>query len=119
MNSRRNSKRCIANISRFFTKNSFQEFLLRTELGFTFRGNLTDQNIVRLNIRTHPNDATFIQIPQSIFTYVGNITSDFFLTLLGISSFNLKLFDMHRSINIIFNEFFTDDNSIFKVVATP
>ncbi len=70
----------IFNITRFLTEDGAQEAFFRSQLFFTFRGDLADQNVIGANFSADAHNALFIQVFDGIFTYIGDIAGDLFRT---------------------------------------
>ena len=119
LNTRLNAQRRITNIRSLFAEDSSQQLLFRSNWRFAFRCNFTDQNIASFNLSTDINNTGLIQITQSIFTNVRNITCDFFLTQLCIASHNFKFFNMKRCKDIITRNSFREQNRVFIVQTIP
>ena len=113
------AQRGITHIAGFFAKDGAQQFFLRRQLGLTFRRDLADQDIGRLDFRADPYDAAFIEIAQGIFAEVGDIVGDFFLAQLGIAGNTLELLDVNRGVAILLDQLFGDQDRVLEVVATP
>ncbi len=109
----------IFDISRLFTEDRPQQTLFRSQLGFTLGSNLTHQNITRLNLCTNTDNTIHSQVLQSLFSQVGNITSDFLRSQLGIASADFKLIDVNGGENIIFHDPFADQDGILEVIPIP
>ena len=92
----RNTKGCISYFTRFFSKDRTQQTFLCRQLCFSLWSHLADQNVRRVHFRTLANDAFFIQIAQSIFSYVRNISGDFFWSQFRISGFSFIFLNMDR-----------------------
>ena len=63
------------------------------------------------------DDSVFVEVPKRLFADVGNVASEFFTTKLCLTNFHIELFDVNRSVSIVADQLFTDNDRIF-VVAT-
>ena len=88
-------------------------------MGLALGRDLPDHNIIGFHVGTNSDDPTFIQVLQGIFPNIGDIPGDFLFTLLGVTSLHLKFFNMNGGVHIFFNQLFTNDDGILKVVTTP
>jgi hypothetical protein len=62
----RHPQRRVLHFARFFAEDCPQQTLLSREIGFAFRCDLADENIVRLHLGADIDDAAIIQITQAI-----------------------------------------------------
>ena len=86
---------------------------------FTFRRYFSNQNGAWFDISADANDSAFIKITQGSFTNVGNIAGDFFRSQLGVAGFDFQLFDVNRSVIIVLDHLFRDQNRVLEVVTAP
>src|SRR5208282_4719185 len=108
---RRAIQRSVAHVSGFFTENRAQQLF--------FRRNLAYQNVARLHCRADADYAALVQIAQEALVDVGNVASNFLGTQLRVARFDFILFDVNRSVVILFHQLFADENSVLEVVPAP
>ena len=116
---RRNNQRGVLNISCLLAENGAKQFLFRSKLSFRLRSDLTHKYVAWFNLGTYTNDTIVVEILKSIFTYVRNITSDFFRAELGVTSSHLELVNMNRCEDVILNDLFRDQNRILEIITIP
>src|SRR5205823_5374174 len=61
----------------------------------------------------------FLEVLQERLTVVRNVPRDFFRTQLRITRLDFEFFDMNRSVVVVFDETFGNQNRVFKVVSAP
>src|SRR5205823_310827 len=96
-----------------------QQLLFSRQFRLTLGSNLANENILWPNFRTNIDDAALIQVAQTLFTHVRNVTRDLFRTELGIASLNLVLLNMDRGKVVFLHDTLTDQDSIFVVATFP
>ena len=116
---RRSFQWSIFHITGFITEDCSQQFFLRTRIGLSFRGNLTNQDISRLNTSPHANDSVFIQILRGLLTYVRNISRQLFQSTFRFTNFQRILVHVNRCKDIIPHDILGDHDSILVVVSFP
>ena len=116
---RRCFQRSIFHITGFITEDRTQQFFFRTRIGFSFRGNLTDQDISRFHTGSDADNTVFIQILRSIFTDIGDIGGQLFQTSFRFAHFQWIFIHMYRSKYIVTNDIFRDHDSILIVIPFP
>ena len=82
----RNLERGILDIAGFVAEDSAEKFLLRSRVGFSFRGNLTDKDIAFLDLGADTDDTVFVKVFGGIVTDIGNIAGQFFVAALGLTN---------------------------------
>src|SRR5437660_1717170 len=65
------------------------------------------------------DDTFLIQMPQSLFGYVGNVGGNYFRPQPGLADLNHEINDMNRGQGVIFYQFAANDYGILKIVAGP
>src|SRR5271154_387509 len=119
LDARRTIERSVANVSGLFTENRAQQFLFRSQRGFALRRHFAYQNVARLHRSADADYAAFVEVPQEALIDVGDVPGDFFRTELGIPRFDFVFLDVNRSVVILFDQLFADENRVFEVVSAP
>ncbi len=109
----------VAHLTYFFTKNSAIETLLWSQLRFTFRSYLADEDISGVHFRTDSDNPLLIKVFQRIIRHVGNLTRNLFRTELRIARLALILGNVDRRIDIVPHQAFTEQDRIFVVETFP
>src|SRR5690625_3157635 len=68
---------------------------------------------------TYTYYTSFIEIACSLFTHIGDLSGELFLTPLCIPDLLFKFRDVDRCIDILLYNLFTDDNRVLKVISSP
>ena len=116
---RRADQRSIANVAGLLAEDRAQQFFFRRQLRFAFRRDFADEHIARLHVRADADDAGFVEILQERLADIRNVARDFFRTELGIARFDLEFLDVNRSVVVVLDEPFGNQNRVFKVVTAP
>ncbi len=82
---RRDFQGRILNVLCLLSEDCSQQFLLRRELRFTFRGDLSYQDVTGLNPSSNPNDATLVEISKILIGHIRDLTSYLFHASLRIA----------------------------------
>jgi hypothetical protein len=96
-----------------------QQALLRGQLGFTLRGDLSDQDVAGFNLGTDVDDAALVQACQDFLGHVGDVTGDFLGTKLGVAGIDLVLLNVNGGKNVLGNNALREDDGVLEVVAFP
>src|SRR5271168_2572953 len=116
---RRAIQRSVAHVSGFFTENRAQQLFFRRQRGFALGRYLAYQNVARLHCRADADYSTLVQIAQEAFVDVRNVPRNFLGTELRVARFDFILFDVNRSVVILFHQLFADQNRVLEVVPAP
>src|SRR5258707_116396 len=119
LDARRAIERRVANIASLFAEDGAQQFLFRSQGGLALRRNLADQDVTRLHNRADADNSAFVQVAQERLADVGNVASYFLGTQLGVAGFDFVLLDVNRSVVIVLDQLFADQDGVFEVVSTP
>ena len=114
-----NRERGIAHVGGFLAKDRAQQPFLGRKFGFTFRSDLADENVARLDFRADADDAVVAQILERLFADVGDVARDFFGTELGITRATFKFLNVDRGEDVLAHEPLVDENRIFEIIAAP
>ena len=68
----------IFHFTRLVAKDSTQQFFFWAEFLFTFRRDLTHENIHLIDISTNANDTALVQVFERILAHIGNVVRNFF-----------------------------------------
>ena len=109
----------ILHIRSLLPENCAKQSLLRRQLGFALRRNLSDQDISRLNLRADANNTVWPEVTERFFAHIRNVTSDFFRPKLRVASTDLEFVNVNGSVNILLHHLLRNQNSVLEVVAIP
>src|SRR5690625_558338 len=112
-------ERRVLHILSLLTEDRGEELLLRGELGLTLRGDLTDEDITRLDPSTDPNDTALIELDEALLGDLRVLACDLLHPPLRIPDLALQLLASDRSECIILDEALADDDRILEVVPIP
>src|SRR2546430_1079333 len=118
-NARRAVQRSVANIAGFFAEDSAQQFFFRRQGSLTFGSHLANKNVSRFHNRADADDSALVEVAEERFADVGNIASDFLRAKLGIARFDFIFLDVDRSVVVVLNQLFADQDGVFEVVTAP
>ena len=119
LDARRAVERSVANVTGLLTENRAQKFFFRRERGFALRRYLADEDVAGLYGGADADYAAFVEVAQEALVDVGNVPRDFFGAELRVARFDFVLLDVNRSVVVLFDELFADEDGVFKVVTAP
>ncbi|CAB4650113.1 unannotated protein [freshwater metagenome] len=114
-----NLERRIANFTALLVEDCSQQPLFSAELGFTLGCDLAHEDVARANLCTDTNDASLIQVGQELGADIRKVTSDLFLTQLGVAGVHVILLDVNRGQSVVLDQVLGEDDCVFEVVALP
>ncbi len=109
----------ILDLAGLFTENGSQQLFLSSQLGLALGSYLADENVLRPNLGANIDDATLVEVTQSLLTDIWNVARDFFWSKLGVACVDLVLFNMDRGEEVFTHYALTDKNGIFEVATLP
>ena len=112
-------QRCVADLARLLVEDGTEQTLLGAELGFTLRRDFSDEDVAGANLGTDADDASLVQVGQQFRADVRKITSDLFLTELGVTGVHLVLLDVNRGEGVVLHQVLGQDDRVFEVVTLP
>src|SRR5579859_5852284 len=113
------AQRRIFDFPSLLTEDGAQQFLFRRQFRLTLGGDLAYQDILWPHFRADIDDAPLVQVTQSFFTNVGNITRNLFRPQFGIARIHLILFNMDRRKEVFSYDALADQNGVFEVATLP
>ena len=116
---RRDDERRILYVRRLFAEYRAQQLFFRSEFRFRFWCDFADENVARLDLGAHADYAVAVEIFEGFVADIGNVACDFFGPELCVAGSDFVLLDMNGRKDVIFNQFFGEQNSVFKVVSVP
>ena len=116
---RRCLQRSVLHITGLITKDRTKQFFFGRRIRFTFRSNLTDHDITRLDTGTDSYDTVFVQVLSCLFTDVRDIRSQFFHTTLRFTNFERIFFYVNWSQQVFTYNALVQYNSILIVISLP
>src|SRR5690625_6546012 len=87
---------CILDITSFVSKNCTEQFLFRSWVCLPFWCNLSYQDVAMIYFGTYTYNTSFIEIARSLFTHIGDLSGELFLTPLCIPDLLFKFRDVDR-----------------------
>ncbi|MNH87880.1 hypothetical protein D3C73_403740 [compost metagenome] len=115
----RNAQRSVTHFTGLLAEDGVQQAFFGSQLSHTLRRNFTDQNVAGVDFRTDADDAALVEIAQSLFAHVRNITRNFFRSQLRIAGFGFVFLDVDRSVYIFLNQLLAQQDRILVVVTFP
>ena len=109
----------VLHIACLVAEDGFQQFLLRRGVALTLRGNLTHEDIARVDMRTHANDTILIEVFRCILADVRDVGSELLHTALGLAHLEQLLYHVHRGVHIFAHDTLAQNNSVLVVVTFP
>ncbi len=115
----RNLEGCVSDFPCLLTEDGSQESLLGSQLSLALRSNLSYEDIAGVDFGADSYDTFLIQILQSIFTHIRNVSGDLFRSQLGVSGFGLILLDVDGREHVFHDESLIEDDGVLVVVSFP
>src|ERR1051326_3678316 len=112
-------ERRVLHVAGLFAEDRLQELLLGGRFGLALRRDLADENIAFDDVRSHADDAVFVQILDGIFADVRNLARQLFLAALGVADLELELFDVERAEDIFRYHPLVDDDGVLEIIPAP
>ena len=109
----------VSDFLRFLTEDGAQHSCFRSEICLALRSQLTDEDVIGLDLCADPDDTFFVEFLEHVAREVRDIPCDLFRSELCISGFALVLLDVERCEYIVHEESFVKDDSVLVVVAFP
>ena len=109
----------IPHLSGLLSEDGAKQPFLGNQFGLALGRNLAHQDIAGAHLGADADDAVLIQIGQSVLRNVGNIPGNLLRSQLGVSGFDLVLFNMNGGIGVLTNDLFVDEHRILVVVTFP
>ena len=116
---RRQLQRGVTDIGCLLTEDRTEELFLRRHRAFALRCHLADKNIGRAHLGADIDNACLVEVFQSLFTDIRNVTGDLFLAELGITGHDFIFLDMDRGEDIVANDAVGDQDRVLEIVAVP
>ncbi|KKW43352.1 MAG: hypothetical protein UY94_C0043G0001, partial [Parcubacteria group bacterium GW2011_GWA2_56_21] len=113
------AKRRVFHIARFITENGTQEPLFGGELGFTFRRDLSYQDIAGTDFGADADDAVLVEVLQLGFADVRDVVRRDFRTELRVAHRRDEFLDVDRGEFAVFDQALGNDDGVFVVGARP
>src|SRR5204863_787752 len=111
--------RSVANIAGLFAEDGAQQLFFRSKRGLALARDLANENVSRLHHRADADNSAFVKVAEERLADVGNIAGDFLRAKLGVPRFDFVLLDVNRSVVVVLDQLFADQDGVFEVVAAP
>jgi hypothetical protein len=115
----RDLQRRVADLARLLAEDRAQQPLLGGQLGLALRGDLADQDVARLDLRTDADDALLVEVGEHLLGDVRDVAGDLLGTELGLAGVDLELLDVDRGQHVLADEPLGEDDRVLEVVALP
>ncbi len=115
----RRFQRGVFHIAGLVAENGAEKLLLRTGIRFTFRGDLTNQDVTFVHLGAHADKTILHQIAGGLRGNIRNVVGEFLDTALGIANIHGERLNMYRSVQIVRYGLLGNHDSILEVVALP
>src|SRR5690606_18904503 len=83
------------------------------------RGDLADEDVAGLHLRTDADDAVVVEVLESLFTNIRDVAGDFLGSELRVAGGDLEFLDVNRGEDVLLEHFLGDEDRVFEVVAVP
>ena len=112
-------QRSVLHVAGLVAEDRAEQLLLGRRIALALRGDLTDQNVARVDVGADTYDTVGVEVLRGLLRNVGNIRGELLDTALGIANLHDILVDVHRGENILTLDALRDHDSILEVVTLP
>ena len=119
LDARRAVEGSVANVAGLFAEDGAQQFFFRRQRGFALGCDLADQDVSGPDGRADADHAAFVEVAQERLADVGNVARDFLGAELGVARLDFVFLDVNRSVVVVLDQLFADQDGVFEVVAAP
>src|SRR4029077_1673314 len=112
-------ERSVADIAGLFAEDGAKELLFRGERGLALGSDLAHEDVARLHDGADADYAALVEISEKGFADIRDVASDFLGTEFGVARFDFVLLDVDRSVVIVLDQLFADEDGVFEVVPAP
>ena len=109
----------VPDLSGLFAKDGPEQALLRGEVGLPLGGHLAHQDVPRVDLRAHSDNAPLIQVFQGVVAHVGDVTGNLFRPQLGVPGLGLILLNVNGGKDIVLDHSLIEQDGVLVVVALP
>ena len=109
----------IAHLARLLAEDRAQQALLRGQLGLALRGDLAHQDVARVHLGAHADDAVGIEVLERVVADVGQVAGDLLRAQLGVAGLALVLLQMDGGEDVVLDQLLGEQDRVLVVVAFP
>ena len=102
-----------------FAEDGPQQALLRGQVGLALGGNLAHQDVTRVDLRAHHDDAALVQIFQRVLAHAGDVPGDLLGSQLGVTGVAFVFLHMDGGEHVLHHQTLVQENGVLVVVALP
>ena len=95
------AQRAILHLAGLLAEDRAQQALLGRQVRLALRRDLTHEDVVRLHLSAHIDDAALVEVAQAILANIRDVARDLLGAELGIAGLHLVLLDMDRGEDIL------------------
>ena len=96
-----------------------QQLFLGRELGLRLGRDLAHQDVARVDVGAHADDAVLIEVPQLPLADVGDVAGELLAAELRLADFEVELFDVDRGVGVGLDQLLADDDGVLEIEAVP
>ena len=112
-------ERCVLHVARLVAEDGTQQLLFRTRVALAFRGDLTDEDVARFDVRADADDTVVIEVLGSVLADVRNVGGELLHTAFGFAYLHDVLVHVHRREEVFAHETLRDHDGVLEVVPFP
>ena len=102
-----------------FAEDGAKQLFFRRHGAFALRRNLADENIARCDFSTDIDNTGFVEVLQSLFRNVRNVTGNLFRSEFGVARHHFELVDMDRGENVVAHDAPGQQDRVLVIIAVP
>ena len=109
----------VLHVGGLLAEDGAQKALFGGEFGLALRGDLSNENVAGLHLRTDTDDTVWTEVLKGLLADIGDVTGDFLGAKLGVAGSDLELVDVDGSVDILLDHALGDQDGVLEVVAVP
>ena len=119
LHARGHFQRIVLHVFAGAAEDGVQQLLFRRQLGLRLGRDLAHQDVARLDVGAHADDAALVQVAEHLFADVGDVAGEFLAAQLGLADFDVEFLDVDRGVGVVLHQFFADDDGVLEVESVP
>ena len=115
----RQTQRGVADIRCLFAEDGAQQLFFRCHRAFALGRDLAHQNVARRHFGADIDDTGFVEVAQGFLADVRNVAGNLFRPEFRVAGRHFVIVDVDRSIDVVAQNAFRNQDTVFVVVAVP
>ncbi|CDC97772.1 uncharacterized protein BN576_00508 [Alistipes sp. CAG:268] len=112
-------ERSVLHVAGLVAEDRAQELLLGRRIALALRGDLTDEDVARVDVGADADDTVGVEVLRGILRNVRDVRRELLDTALRVAHLHDVLIDVHRREDVLTLDALRDHNGILEVVTLP